>query len=223
MTSVAIPPKTTSAEEEHVETLDEILHEEEATAAGCGILGRYPLLSVISFAALGLAVGIGLSFWTPDDDSKDKAIKWIGLLGVLFIRALKCVILPLVFINVIISVVDMMSVGRAGSVGWKTIVAYTITTLIASVLGIIAILIFKPLFKTADFPPKEPAMVLLGCTNTSEYLTDFPDGNVGCAADVTLEESRTFTLKTLVEALFVPKDRLRVKSLSVILFTKASL
>jgi hypothetical protein len=129
----------------------------------------------------------------------------------------------LVFINVIISVVDMMSVGRAGSVGWKTIVAYTITTLIASVLGIIAILIFKPLFKTADFPPKEPAMVLLGCTNTSEYLTDFPDGNVGCAADVTLEESRTFTLKTLVEALFVPKDRLRVKSLSVILFTKASL
>jgi hypothetical protein len=58
MTSVAIPPKTTSAEEEHVETLDEILHEEEATAAGCGILGRYPLLSVISFAALGLAVGI---------------------------------------------------------------------------------------------------------------------------------------------------------------------
>ena len=83
------------------ESLDNILMEEEVThTAGCGILGRYPLISVISFAALGLAVGIGLSFWQPDDDSKDKAIKWIGLLGELFIRALKCVILPLVFINV---------------------------------------------------------------------------------------------------------------------------
>mmetsp|Transcript_18236 Transcript_18236/g.33040 ORF Transcript_18236/g.33040 Transcript_18236/m.33040 type:complete len:551 (+) Transcript_18236:134-1786(+) len=198
MTSAAIPTKTAAGEEEHhVDTLDEILHEEEATAAGCGILGRYPLISVISFAALGLACGIGLSFWEPDDDSKDKAIKWIGLIGVLFIRALKCVILPLVFINVIISVVDMMSVGRAGSVGWKTIVAYTVTTLIASVLGIIAILIFEPLFATADFPPKEPPMVLLGCTNTSEYLTEFPDGNVGCAADVTSEEYQYFYIEDL--------------------------
>lgn len=59
MTSVANPPKTAAGEEEHVETLDEILHEEEATAsAGCGILGRYPLISVISFAAAGLGVGI---------------------------------------------------------------------------------------------------------------------------------------------------------------------
>jgi hypothetical protein len=81
--------------------LDEILREEEVTAsAGCGILGRYPLISVISFAALGLAVGIGLSFWQTEDDSKEKVIKWIGLVGELFIRALKCVILPLVFINV---------------------------------------------------------------------------------------------------------------------------
>ena len=124
----------------------------------------------------------GVELLGTDDDAKEKVIKWIGLFGVLFIRALKCVILPLVFINVIISVVDMMSVGRAGSVGWKTIVAYTITTLIASVLGIIAILIFQPLFATADFPPQEPPMVVLGCTNTSEYLTEFPDGNVGCAA-----------------------------------------
>ena len=57
MTSAVPNPK--NAGEEHVETLNEILHEEEADAkAGCGIMGRYPLISVISFAALGLAVGI---------------------------------------------------------------------------------------------------------------------------------------------------------------------
>jgi hypothetical protein len=27
--------------------------------AGCGILGRYPIISVISFATVGICVGIG--------------------------------------------------------------------------------------------------------------------------------------------------------------------
>jgi len=68
--------------------------EEEKT--GCGPMKNYPLLSVVCFAALGLCIGIGLSFWEPDNaDSKEKALKWIGLVGDLFIRALKCVILPL--------------------------------------------------------------------------------------------------------------------------------
>jgi len=41
------------------ENLDDILMEEEVTAtAGCGIMGRYPLIAVVTFAALGLAVGI---------------------------------------------------------------------------------------------------------------------------------------------------------------------
>lgn len=82
------------------------IHEEvEASSTGCGLMGRNPLLAVVSFALLGVGVGIGLSFWEPDegDDSKDIAIKWIGLVGDLFIRALKAVILPLVFINVSLS------------------------------------------------------------------------------------------------------------------------
>lgn len=58
MTSVTAKPKTDSDEEPHVD-LDEILLEEEVTAkAGCGILGRYPLISVVSFAAMGLGIGI---------------------------------------------------------------------------------------------------------------------------------------------------------------------
>jgi len=101
------------------------------------------------------------------------------------------------FRQVIISVVDMMSVGRAGSVGWKTIVAYTITTLIASVLGIIAILIFQPLFATGDFPPKPPAVVSLGCVDDTELLTEFPNGTVACSAQAPSEEYQYFTIEDL--------------------------
>ena len=46
---------------------------------GCGPMKRYPLLSVVCFALVGLALGLGLSFWEPSDpEAKNKAIKWIG-------------------------------------------------------------------------------------------------------------------------------------------------
>jgi Na+/H+-dicarboxylate symporter len=96
-------------------------YEETAVpSAGCGILGRYPLLSLLVFAVLGICTGVGLSSWEDDGDTKDKVIKWLGLLGDLFIRALKCIVLPLIFVSVTLAVLDMLAIGRAGSIGWKT-------------------------------------------------------------------------------------------------------
>lgn len=115
---------------------------------GCGILGRHPVLSVLIFAIVGIGIGVGLSFWSPDDpESKTILLQWIGLIGDLFIRGLKAVVLPLVFINVTISILDMMTVGKAGSIGWKTIAVYLLTTIIAAILGIISVVLFKPLFE----------------------------------------------------------------------------
>ena len=100
--------------------VDEGLMDEEMPPAGFGILGRYPVLSVLGFAAAGIGLGVGLSSWEPDDpDRKTKTLKWIGLIGDLFIRSLKAIVLPLVFINVSNSVVDMMAMGRASTIGYK--------------------------------------------------------------------------------------------------------
>ncbi len=63
---------------------------------GCGILGRFPVISIVAFAAAGIATGVGLSMWMPDTEAqlsqKQTALQWIGLIGDLFIRALKCVV-----------------------------------------------------------------------------------------------------------------------------------
>ena len=134
---------------------------EETKSAGigcCGPLGRYPILSVVGFAAMGIGVGIGLSAWDPENsETKNVLLKWIGLVGDLFIRSLKAVALPLVFVNVAVSVVDMMMMGRASSVGVKTIVRYTVTTLIASVIGLISILSFQSKFNRGAFLEEPPA------------------------------------------------------------------
>jgi hypothetical protein len=169
------------------EPLAKVEAEEISPPTSCGILGRYPVLSVLVFATVGLGVGIGLSFWEDDGDAKDTTLKWIGLLGDLFIRSLKCVVLPLVFINVVISVMDMMQIGKAGSVGWKTVGLYLLTTVSASIVGIISIVSFKGLFEEGDFEDSPPPTISLGCSKGV-------NGTVVCTADYASDEDKMFNI-----------------------------
>lgn len=168
--------------------------EHEIPQAGCGILGRYPILSVLFFAITGLALGIGLSYWEPEDSTdKETAVKWIGLVGDMFIRALKAVVLPLVFVNVVLSMVEMMSLGRASVIGGKTIGLYLLTTFVASIIGILAIVCFKPLFKTEEIATDLLSRVQLGCSaEAGSYLTHDESGNVYCSAGNLTEGMNTY-------------------------------
>lgn len=85
-----------------------------------------------------------------------------------------------------------MSVGRASTVGGKTIGLYLFTTLIASVIGIVSILVFKSTFKTEDLDGKDQARVQLGCDEDGSYLTHSEDGSVYCSANLTESESNYF-------------------------------
>ena len=168
--------------------------------AGFGILGRYPVISVLTFAIAGVALGVGLSTWEPEDpEDKEITVKWLGLVGQMFIRTLKAVVLPLVFVNVILSIVEMMAVGRASAVGGKTIGLYLLTTLIASIIGIISIMIFKPFFKTEDIDRNSETRVQLGCDNGEEgsFLTHGVNGSVFCSANITEGMSNYFSIEDI--------------------------
>jgi len=109
------------------------------------------------------------------------------LIGDLFIRCLKAVVLPLVFCNVAVSIVDMMMQGRASSVGWKTIGLYLCTTLIASIVGLISVLMFKNSFTTGIYEDQSQAFVSLGCTMEGSLLMESEvDGSVQCVADANM-------------------------------------
>mmetsp|Transcript_17210 Transcript_17210/g.41800 ORF Transcript_17210/g.41800 Transcript_17210/m.41800 type:complete len:646 (+) Transcript_17210:159-2096(+) len=148
---------------------------------GCGVFGRYPLITLLVFVALGIGIGIGLAQWQPDDpETKAVALKWIGLFGDMFLRALKAIVLPIVFVNVIISMVDMVDVGAAGGVGGKTVGLYVATTLMAGIFGVCSCFVFVPLYTQGSFSEADPTYISLGC-GTDSFLTQHADGTVTCA------------------------------------------
>ncbi len=95
-----------------------------AKPKGCArlfaVVDKYPTSFVLGGAFIGVCLGIGLAQWVPtspeDELSKSIALQWIGLIGDLFLRAIKCIVLPMVFVSVAISIMDMLSLGETGTI-----------------------------------------------------------------------------------------------------------
>jgi len=116
----------------------------------------------------------------------------------------EAVILPLVFINVAIAVVDMMAVGRASSVGKKTVMFYVITTLTASIVGVLCTMCIQPLFSKGESVSSDPPTIRLGCNAEDMFITEAEDGSLSCAPSGD-DDSSTFLIDDLTGA-FVKKS-----------------
>jgi Na+/H+-dicarboxylate symporter len=69
---------------------------------------------------------------------------YVSWLGTIFLRALKMVVVPLVFCSLISGVTSIGSEGNLGRLGLKTIGFYFLTSLIAILTGLFLVNIFKP-------------------------------------------------------------------------------
>ncbi len=130
---------------------------------------------------LGIAVGFILSFYVEFKtdavgafmrDAKGRKILSEGflednvingalyVLGEIFIRALKMVVVPLVFVSLVCGTAAMDDIRKLGTVGLKTLGLYLGTTCIAITIGIAMALLVKPgagvaLGGVASFAPSE--------------------------------------------------------------------
>jgi Na+/H+-dicarboxylate symporter len=72
---------------------------------------------------------------------------------------------------------------------------FLFTTVVASIIGLISILCFKPLFKAEILESSSLARVQLGCVEPGSYLThDAADGTVFCSANMTETQSNFFEI-----------------------------
>lgn len=118
---------------------------------------------VIIGAVLGLGLGVALLRL----DLTLEARSWFSLPGELFIRALKCLVVPMVFVTLVVGMADLIRIGKASKIGWRSGVLFIFTSLVASMEGVFFALLFRSgisKFKKPDPVYKQP-IVAFKCAN----------------------------------------------------------
>lgn len=94
------------------------------------VLWKRILLALVLGAIIGGVVG--------------ESIEGIAWVGELFIRLIKMLIVPLVFVTLVSGVVSMHDPRRLGSIGGRAILLYLVTTIAAIMIGLVLAVIVEP-------------------------------------------------------------------------------
>jgi hypothetical protein len=179
-------------EEELVNSDGDTENKKKCCSSFCAYYAKHDLLFVLLGAGIGVAIGVGIYYWNPaDPHTKNTVLLWVGLLGDLFLRALKCVILPLIFVSIAISVMDMLLLGQAGKMVGITIGLYISTTICAVICGVLSSLAFSSLYpkNTGESAATVVPEVKLGCSVdvmtglATSFLTEMNDGSLACTTE----------------------------------------
>lgn len=116
---------------------------------------------------LGMFLGIIWGLVAVEFNLVDFTNDWIRPWGTIFIKALKLVAVPLVFLSLIKGITSMSDMAKLSSVGGRTILFYTCTTIVAIGLGLFIANTFKP---GDTFPQEKRAELLEQYSGTAESL-----------------------------------------------------
>nr|CCA23968.1 dicarboxylate/Amino Acid:Cation (Na or H) Symporter (DAACS) family putative [Albugo laibachii Nc14] len=153
--------------------------------------------SISLIMILGSAIaGIALGFILSGNGIGEDATRWLELPGQLFIKALKCLIVPMVFCSIVTCIAKFIAVGQEVAVGARTIVAFVSMTILSSCTGTFFGWLFLSFFKvqktllyTEDVVPT----LALRCPD-GRYLTQLRNDTIVCMASRNRTENAQFEL-----------------------------
>ena len=94
---------------------------------------------------IGMILGVIFGFAMLQFDGGDQFVNnLIKPLGVIFIKLLKLIAIPLILASLIKGISDLKDISKLASIGVKTIVIYVLTTIIAISIGISLVNFFSP-------------------------------------------------------------------------------
>lgn len=126
------------------------------------------------FLALVLGATVGM-IWGPGSES----IAWIGTL---FVRLIRMVVVPLVFVTLISGVVAMGDPSKLGSLGVKTLAIYMATTLAAITIGLVLAVIMQP-GVGVDFSAAVPEQVQVAIPLSERLMSIVPSNPIAALAE----------------------------------------
>lgn len=96
---------------------------------------------------IGLFLGIIAGFIFLSVGKAEWAVAYVKPFGTIFLNLIKFIVVPIVLCSIIGGVISMKDIRKVGSIGWKTVVYYLITTAFAVVIGLFFANIFKGSFQ----------------------------------------------------------------------------
>ena len=96
-------------------------------------------IQILIALVLGIVVGL-ICFFT---NTADFTTNYLKPFGTIFINLLKFLVVPVVLFSMIDGILSMGDMKKVGSVGWKTVAFFLVTTAIACVIGLVIASIFK--------------------------------------------------------------------------------
>ena len=93
---------------------------------------------------IGMILGVIWSIISSIFGFSDFTINWISPFGDIFINLLKLIAIPLVLFSVIKGVSSISNISLLGRIGFKTLLAYLMTTILSISIGLFLVNIIKP-------------------------------------------------------------------------------
>lgn len=101
-----------------------------------------------------ISIILAMILRNTSDQWTDRQIKYLGFIGEIFLRMLKCLIIPLI-VSSLIFALGSIDIRLAGRIGFRTVVYYMSTTIFAIILGIILVVTIRPGESAKDISAKE--------------------------------------------------------------------
>lgn len=93
---------------------------------------------------LGMAVGLIIGLLATNLGFANLITNWLSPWGVIFMRLLTMIALPLVLVSLIKGIGGLKDITKLAAIGGKTVIIYTLTTVVAISIGVALVLLIKP-------------------------------------------------------------------------------
>ncbi|MFI3295985.1 MAG: dicarboxylate/amino acid:cation symporter, partial [Rikenellaceae bacterium] len=102
---------------------------------------RLPLYMSI---LIGMALGVAFGILAYNIDATEFVKDWVAPFGDIFMRMLKAIAIPLVFISLVKGVSNIGNISALSRMGGRTLLIYVCTTIVAITLGLILVTLISP-------------------------------------------------------------------------------
>ncbi|KDO31019.1 hypothetical protein SPRG_04206 [Saprolegnia parasitica CBS 223.65] len=177
------------------------------------------------YVLIGAAIGAGVGLALTNADLNEDGRKWIALPGDLFVRALRCLVVPMVFASMAVVIAEVVVLKKTSILSWRTGAIFFLTSFLATIQGVAIALVYRSTFSSRTAAGKSPLPqpeLAFKCQN-GLYLNMFDNGSLACSElqqinstlFTTVDVNNMLTVKSTIAQLSLTQQIIAIINLMV--------